>query len=176
MTKVKLSISDTPYTIGTYQTFTLEGAVESILDGLDKTYDELDWTYDMDKYIADLATSFEELMRENLLDDVIKNVTLDGKPYSPKFYNFSTDNCGLVFDIDPEKLQAYISYNKDDYEKNKKHDVDGFWWFGNEIETMLDYYLEAVSLKKYDYEAYYYDQMDRVDPHEYVTYEEAQQD
>ncbi len=175
--KIELDISSTPYTIDTYQTFTFEGEDDYILESLNEdskkeiTYDDVDWTYDCKGYVQDLATSWAELMNANIIDSVIKKITLDGKAYSPKYYNFATDNCNVVFEVDYKRLKAYIAKHQTDYDKNHIRSYDGYMCFMDKNEVMLHYYLHNESNRKYDhFESYHYDQIEGVPAMEYITY------
>jgi len=182
MKKINLDLSFTGYTIDTYQTFTFDQDEERIIDEYndpdmystsskdDVGYDDIEWEYDNEGYVQALADNFVELMNDNILDDVILNVKAHGKAWSPKYYNHSTDNCDITWEIDEKKLDEYIEKNNEHYEMNKLKSCDGFMWFGDEITTRLNYYIGVVSMKKYDDMAYMYDQMDSVPAYEYIDY------
>ena len=168
--ELETQITFTPYTIDTYQTFTFERSEESMLDNGELEYDDYDWTYDTQGYIQALADSWLKLMQDNILDDVIKNVKLDGKAYSPREYNFTTDNSQVVFEVDIVKLKQYIVNNQADYDKTHIRSYDGFMYFGNEDDTMLHYYLHNKSIEDYTFESYLYDQYEQVEPSEFIDY------
>jgi len=169
--KITLETLYTPYTLDTYQTFNFERDEESIMQNENITdYDDIDWTYDYEGYLKDLATNLVVLLNDNILDDVILKISSDNEVSSPKEYNFTTDKSWLDFDIDIKKLKAYIKKNQTDYDKNKLGSCDGFMWFGNENETMLNYYLFTKSVKKYDNFEYLQDQFESVPAGEYIEY------
>lgn len=169
MEKIELETIFTPWTLDTYQTFTFEGAESMICESEGVEYDDMDWDYDCKGYINDLAKNLVTLLNDNILDDVILSVTSDLKVYSPKEYNFSTDKIFLEFLVDEKKLDNYIETNKESFEAEKLRDRDGFMWFGDELQTKLNFYLYSESVKKYTAESYYYDQMDSVPEYEYIT-------
>jgi hypothetical protein len=174
--QIEYDITFTGYTIDTYQMFTSERDDEYIIDGYqeetgrDISYDDIDWTYDHKGYVKALAETWCDLMNENITDGVIKSVALKGEPWSPREYNFSTDNCVTLFTVNYEALRKYIADNLADYNKNKIASSSGFVWLGDKDDTMLHYYLHTVSHKLYSPEdAYIYDMFDRVSWYEYIT-------
>jgi len=167
---INLSIMYTPYTIDTYNTFTMETAEGCIMEDQQCEYDDIEWNYDHREYLQALADSWIELMNKNILDDVILKVEADGKAISPKEYNYRTDDCDVIFTVNINQLKAYIDRNSEDYAKNKIGSVDGFMWFGDDNETMLHYYLKKQSVKHYDAYAYYIDQMESVNDFDYIDY------
>ena len=167
MKKIVLETLYTPYTLDMYSTFTFESATEYILQDTESgDYDDFDWSYDSDGYLKALASNLVDLLNENILDDVILKVEQDGQPVSPQYYNFTTDKAWLIFSVDTKKLNAWTNEHDTEYQAGKLKDRDGFMWFGDDDTTKLAYYLKAESGKKYDSEAYYFDQADRVDAHE----------
>lgn len=155
--EIQFSITFTPYTIDTYSTFTFDGEIDYILDSPEfdgLTYDDLEWSYDHKGLIIALAQTWEHLMRANVLDPVILSVRLDSAPYSPKFYNFETDNCFIVFTVDSDALESYIAGNIIDYDANHIRSGDGFMWFGDSDQTKLHYYLHTRSAEQYSVNEY----------------------
>lgn len=157
----------TPWTIDTYQTFNMERAEEQIVGYLqeenpekDITYDDINWTYDMKGYVQALAEKWQQLLTDNILDDVILSVELDGESYSPHEYNFSTDNCATVFDVNIEKLRAYIKENQGHYNKNYIRSCDGFMCLMDDEQVMLHYYLTYKSGDEYKPYTYIMDVLD----------------
>jgi len=167
MNKKEMTIIDTPYTIDTYNTFTLDNE-EALMDE-GKTYDDYEWEYDHKGYVQALADNWEVLMRENILDDIIKNITVTGKAHSPREYNFTTDNAPIAIEYDQEALHAYIEAHKEQYEAEKRHSYDGYMWLGEEEDNMLMWYMETVSTKLYRTVDYYMDQRDDVIEYEYMS-------
>lgn len=167
MNKKEMTIIDTPYTIDTYNTFTFDNEEVFMEDG--KTYDDYEWEYDHKGYLQALADNWEKLMRENILDDIIKNITVTGEAYSPREYNFTTDNAPITIEYDPEALHAYIEAHKEQYEAEKRRDYDGYMFLGDEEDNMLMWYMETVSTKMYSPEDYYMDQRDNVSEYEYIS-------
>jgi len=183
--KIKLETLYTPYTLDSYQTFTFENAEDSIIydlshynhergeylkTPLDITYDDIAWKYNTNGYLKALADNLINLLNNNILDEVILSITPDGEPISPREYNLTTDKIFLDINVDVEKLKKYIKDNQADYDKNKLKDCDGFWWFGYEIQTMLNYYLMNKSAGEYSADDYYMDQVETVDAMEFITY------
>jgi len=168
----------TPYTLDTYSIFTFDHAEESEIqyyneehekpDGKEYEYDDFDWDYDNQGYLNALAGNLLDMLNQNILDDVITKIEHDGKTYSPKEYNFKTDDADLQFTVNEEKLKEYITQNEEDYNKNKIGSCDGFMWFGDEDETKLNYYLKTKSLEDYPREDYWYDQYE-IYPSEFIT-------
>lgn len=99
-------------------------------------------------------------MRDNIIDDVILAIEPDGEPWSPREYNFATDNGNVHFTVNHDALVAYIAQNRADYDVNKIASCSGFVWFGDEDQTMLNYYLHHKSLTDYSEDAYLSDQND----------------
>lgn len=170
MQKITLETLYTPYTLDLYQTFTFEMVEEYVTADTENggDYDDFEWEYDSKGYLEALAENLVSLLNENILDDVILKVEQDGKPVSPQYYNFTTDKAWVVFTVSGEKLNAWIAEHDAEYQAGKLRDRDGFWWFGDENETMLAYYLKTVSAGKYSHEEYFFDQLEQVDTHEYV--------
>jgi len=170
MKKIELETLYTPYTLDSYGIFTMENAVDSILEDLDRNYDELEWDYDTKGYLGELAVNWVKLMNDNILDDVIKKVESDCKVISPREYNFTTDCIFADFKVNVKKLKEYVKENREDYDKNKIRSRDGFIWLGNTLQTMLSYYLMKESIKLYDKDDYYMEQMEQVFASEYIEY------
>lgn len=171
----------TPYTLDTYSTFTMEGEEDWILESLNENraddlepleYKDIDWTYDTAGYLNDLAENLIILLKDNILDDVIIDLKQDGAVESPRYYNYTTDCAWIDFTVDENNLKKYISENTEDYNANKIKSTDGFWWNGDESQTMLAYYLEKVSANddKYPSNHYLMDQMDCISPYEYIEF------
>lgn len=164
--KLETQITFTPYTIDTYSMFGLDCEDALIDDG--KVYDDYDWTYLHKKYVQALADNWLLLMRENIIDDVVLDIAIVGEAYSPREYNFTTDNCQVSFDVDIDKLRAYVEAHRAQYDIEHIRDHDGFWWFGNEDDTMLHWYLQTVSATQYTPDTYVQDQYEGVPQYEYV--------
>lgn len=160
-------ITFTPYTIDTYNVFTFDRVDNAFIED-DRTYDDYEWEYNHAGYVQALADNWEVLMQKNILDDVILGVTLDGKAYSPREYNYTTDNAQVVFTINYDALLAYIEKNKEAYDRDHIRDYDGFWWLGDEDDTMLHYYLHTKTLETYPESEYMQDQDRGVSAYEYV--------
>lgn len=164
--RISFDISFTPYTIDTYSTFTSDSDEEMIIEnyredtGRDIEYDNIEWNYDHKGFVQNLAEKWCELLNENITDDVIQKIELVGKAYSPREYNFRTDNCETAFTVDYDALKAYIDANKEAYDRDHIKSEDGFMWFGSEEETMLHYYLHTVSKKNYSEWDYMNDVLD----------------
>lgn len=157
--EIKFDISFTPWTIDTYSTFTTDGLEEQVIENYneqrskkakDITYDDIEWNFDHKGHVQALAECWEEKMNENILDDVILKVQLDGPAYSPSFYNFTTDNCSTIFLVDLEKLKKHIADMQEHYQEHRIESYDGFMCFMDEEERMLHYYLRFVSGANYD--------------------------
>jgi hypothetical protein len=174
---IELNIMFTPWTIDTYQTFVTDSYEEQAIEYYNEresyeaqkngtndarvyTYDDFEWEYDHKGFVKCLADNWVHFMRENILDDVILAVELDGEPWSPRQYNFSTDNANIKFTVDYEKLMAYIEANREHYSENKIRGRDGFMWFGDDEQTALHYYLAHKSETDYPQDDYYSDQWD----------------
>ena len=172
--KIELSTMYTPYTLDTYNTFTYDQAEINYIDYYNEEhdtecdYDDFEWEYDMQGYIKALADNYITLLNAEILDEVIKKVEYNGKVYSPREYNFKTDDADPIFTVDHDKLVQYINEHREDYDKNKIGSCDGFIWLGDEDDTMLNYYLATVSEKIYSRDSYFYDQ-NEIYPQEYIT-------
>lgn len=153
---INLDSMFTPYTLDTYQTFTLDD--QDIPDNIE---------YDHAAYLQDLAQNRLELLKKNILDNVIIDILEDGPAVSPEYYNYSTDNAFNNYLVDQKALDQYIKEHRADYEKNKIKSGPGFFWLGDDNQTKLNYYLRAVSAKLYDDDQYFYDQIETVQPYEY---------
>jgi len=178
--KITLETLYTPWTLDTYGTFTLENEDEYILENFNEdkpkdapeiTYDDLEWTYDMDGYLKALAENLLEKLQENIRDEIILDVSSDLKVSRPREYNFTTDCAWLDFTVDMDKLAAFIDAHKADYEENCIRSRDGFMWLGDEEHTMINYYLETVSEKLYPEDEYINDQFENVYAGEFVSAE-----
>jgi hypothetical protein len=180
ITNIELEAMFTPYTLDTYSTFEIgsddDMEIENYneINGTDLSYYDFNWTYDNESFLHDIAKKRLELMRDNILDDVIIGIKKDGEPWSPREYNFSTDNANNIYTVNIKKLKQYIKDNQEDYNKNKLKDRDGFMWFGDDHQTMLNYYLRTESAKEntgYTQDDYIVDIYDAIRAHEYVTFE-----
>ena len=184
--KIQLESLCTPYTLDSYQTFTFDNVEDQIIEDLNEynpktglerknplnlNYDDIEWTYNKKGYLKALAVGLINLLNDNILDDVIKSVKSDCKVISPMYYNFETDKIFIDFDVDMKALHKYINAHDKDYQANKLKSISGFMWFGNEYQTMLNYYLENVSAKKYvPFDCAYYDMVEQVDAIEFIDY------
>lgn len=178
MEKIELTIIDTPYTIDTYSTFTTDHAEEYLLEAMreenpDIVYDDIDWNYDHEGHIQALAENCVALMNKNICDNVIKSITLNGKAYSPKEYNFTTDNAPISITYNEEALAVYIEEHREKYEKEKRQSYDGYMWLGDERDNELQWYMKTASTALYSIEDYYMDQNDndQVDAYTFLNYE-----
>lgn len=185
MTKeIKLDSMFTPYTIDTYQTFTLDDQEDMIIQdkcdydengirreaSIDVRYDDLEWEYDHKGFVQALADRRLELLQENIIDDVIIDIRSDGPAVSPKEYNFKTDDTFEVYTVDIVKLNQYISDNIADYQESKLKSCDGFIYLGDDDQVKLNYYLKTKTEKEYDStETYYYDMIEGIDFYEFVS-------
>ena len=179
--EIKLDVMSTPYTIDTYSTYLSDSYEEQEIEYYNETnetdynYDDFDWKYNHKGLVQHLADSLLEQMRENIIDDVILKIEADGEAWSPREYNFATDNASFIYTVNPEALEAYIADNAEAYETDKKKSYDGFWWRGDEDETRLAFYLEHKSVKDYTNEDNFYDQWDELNGngvwHEFIDYE-----
>lgn len=178
---IQLNIMFSPYTIDTYNTFDFDSHDENEVynyndeHNTNYTYDDFDWTYDRKGLVKQLADNWLYLTKANILDDVILDIVPDGEPYSPREYNFSTDNQNIIFTVDYDKLTAYIKDNQAHYDANKIKSSSGFWWFGDDDQTMLHYYLHFKSAADYTENDYINDQYDLLQGngliYEFVTFE-----
>lgn len=156
----------TPWTIDTYATFTGDMYEEMELEylseelGRDVTYDDVEWEYNHKKLLEILTKNWIDFTRANILDDIIISIDQDGEPWSPREYNFSTDDCSITFGVNIERLRDWIEVNWEKYQAEKIQSQSGFIWLGDEDETMLEYYLRAKSAEEYTPESYLYDQLD----------------
>lgn len=161
--QINFDISFTPYTIDTYSAFTAENDEDLIIDGFEQdtgrklTYDDIDWNYNKADYTQKLAEKWQELMVENIKDRVIKDIKLEGKAYSPREYNFTTDNCQVIFTVNLEALNSYIEQNKADYQANHIRSYDGFLCFMDDEQVKLHYYLHNKTAKEYEPDDYMQD-------------------
>lgn len=175
MQKITLDTSDTPYTLDTYSTFTMDNADEYMLEtereaNPDAIYDDYDWTYDHAGYLQALADNWQTLMRENILDGVILAINITGTPISPREYNFSTDRAPIEIEYNEKLLQAVIDANRAKYEKEKRRSCDGYMWLGDERDNEIMWYMEHASTALYSPADYQMDQHEQVDEFDYVTY------
>ena len=180
--KIELENLYTPWTLDTYQTFTMESELEYIIcmenDNAKKEnrlavvldYDSFDWNYNMDGYRQALAENFIKLLKENIIDGVITGIYSDMKVISSNYYNFTTDKIWIDFTVNAKALDEYIEKNKKDYEDNKIKSVSGFCWFGDEYQTKLNYYLKTESAKRLSVNDYFMDQAENVSGYEYIDY------
>lgn len=168
--KIELSVMYTPWTIDTYNVFTFETHEEMEIEHMSEefnkplTYDDFEWTYNNKKFLEVLMGNWMEIIGDNIKDDVIKDITQDGEPWSPRYYNYSTDDCNIAFTVDLEKLKGWIKDHQEQYNQDKIKSVSGFIWLGDEEQTMLNYYLRAKSAVKDLTEGEYI-----MDQHERIT-------
>jgi hypothetical protein len=175
---IELDAMFTPYTLDTYSTFTLDNEAERIIENLSEdtgrelSYDDIDWNFDMDGLVKALANRRLKVLRDNILDHVILAIADNTDISSPREYNFKTDNCFNVYTVDIEALDDFIAKNQKDYDNNKLRDRDGFWWFGDDDQTKLNYYLTKTNYceKGSEFEEYYYDMIEGVDLSEFINY------
>ncbi len=136
--KTTISTINTPFTLDTYATFDMSWDEHLIDDG--KTYDDYDFDYDFDGYLVALSDSLITFLNENITDSIIKSVAREGKIYSPKFYNYTTDSCNLVIDFDARKLNKYIKDNFDDFKKF--NDSKSYYISWDNYDDKIIYYIE----------------------------------
>lgn len=168
----------TPWTLDSYNTFgpQFDNEEEYILEALSEehnkevTYDDVNWEHNMGQYLSDLAVNLVHMLKENITDDVIKDVTSDCKVVSPREYNFITDHIFIDFDVDVQRLTAWIDKRRAAYEEDKIQSRDGFIWCGDEHATMLAYYLQQVSAQHLTPFDYLTEQFEMVDAYEYIEY------
>ena len=178
-TKITLETTFTPYTLDSYQTFNFENEDESEIynynqeHDTDLDYDDFEWEYQTEEYSKALALNLITLLNDNILDDVILKIESDAIVHSPQFYNFDTDKIFLDLTIDEIKLRKYIEKNQEHFDKNKIGSYDGFMWFGDELDTMINYYLHNKTAKDYTTESYLWAQLDQVQAYEYMSMELA---
>jgi len=176
--EIELESMFTPYTLDTYNTFTLDNEEDIIIENLSKdtgnslTYNDIDWTFNMDGFIKALAARRLEVLRNNIIDNVILSIADNTDITRPREFNFKTDNCFNVYTVDAEALDKFIDDNRADYEANKLKNSDGFWWFGDDNQTKLNYYMAKTCYgeKESQFEAYYYDMLDGFDYREFIDY------
>jgi len=174
-----MNIMFTPWTIDTYSTFTTDSFETMEIDnynevnGTNYNYDDFEWSYDHKGIVKALAKNWLEFVTDNIIDDVIVAIKPDGEPWSPREYNFSTDNQNIIFTVNYDKLNDYIKANQASYNKNKIASCDGFMWFGDDDQTKLHYYLAYKSGNDYTPANYQMDQYEREfdSSWEYITYE-----
>lgn len=182
MTKtINFEITYTPWTIDTYNTFDFESHDDQEIENYNAEnntnlyYDDFNWSYNHKGLVKQLADNWLNLTRETILDNVIKAIEPNGEPYSPREYNFTTDNQSINFTVNYDALLAYIEDNKEHYNVNKIQSCSGFWWLGEEDQTMLHYYLAYKSAADYPEFDYISDQSDLLNGngqiYEFVTYE-----
>lgn len=156
----------TPWSIDTYQLFSTDMYEEQEIEWYNEqnetsyTYDDFDWSLDHEGYVKQLAANWLDLVRDNIIDDVILSIDPDGDPWSPRYYNYGTDNQNIHFTVDYDALKKYIADNQSDYDADKIKSSSGFVWLGDDDETMLQYYLNKKSGTEYSDESYMYDQFD----------------
>jgi hypothetical protein len=93
---------------------------------------------------------------------------MPGKIHRPQYYNFTTDASFDTWKVDIEKLRK--ACDVPEYDKQKLKSYDGFMWWGDDNQTMLNWYLRSKSTKLYDPESYLIDQLDQVQSIEYINY------
>jgi hypothetical protein len=175
MTKITLDTQFIPYSLDSYNLFTFDSEIDCILENEKKDYDDFDWNYDNTGYLKALAENLIKLLNDNILDNVIISLSSDLNVISPKEYNFSTDRIFIDFNVNLFALKDHIKANQADYDANKLKDGPGFMWFGDDNQTMLNYYLRTVSAKNYEFESYYYNQLEQVPADEFISYEPVKQ-
>ena len=174
--KISLESLYTPYTLDCNNTFTFDSTIEGEIENYNQendtnyNYDDFDFDFEIEEYLKELAINRLNLLKENILDDVIINIVKDSDPISPKYYNYTTDKSFNTFIVNNKKLNEYIEKNKKDYNKNKIDSCNGFMWFGNKRQTKLAYYLDNKSIEDYDKENYLWDQFDNVCQYEYISF------
>lgn len=176
--QIELNAMFTPYTLDTYATFTLDSEEEYIINNLsedtgrDLTYDDIDWSYDHAGFVKALAKRRLEILRDNIVGNVILSIDDNTDISSPREYNFKTDDCFNVYTVNINALDKFIANNQADYDQNKLKDAPGFYWFGDEDQTKLNYYLNKTNYTEINsnFEAYYYDMIDGFDYSEFITY------
>ena len=146
----------TPYTLDTYQTFTGESHEEQEKDDIieesenNLSFNDIEFKYDHKKLVNMLYDTCYNLLTDNIIDDVILKIEKDGEPWSPREYNFQTDQGSFIFTVDHEKLAQYcFGDNQEDYHENKIQSCSGFMWLGNKEQTMLNYYLHHKTAKEF---------------------------
>lgn len=166
--EIELTISDTPYSIDTYSLFAFD--CEDLLIDDDKTYDDYEWKYDTKNYIQSLADNWLALMNDNIIDTVILSITSDGPAFSPREYNFRTDNAPITIEYNATALHQYIDTNHSSFLKEKRYSSDGYVWLGTDEDAMILFYLETASTKLYPTESYILDQYENVSQYDYVEH------
>lgn len=122
-----LNTIGTPFTLDMYSTFTTDSTEDLILDNIreeypDITYDDLDWTYDMDMIhskLADLVVDFMSDMQVQYTTDQTPLFKVTGVKslHRPKYYNYTTDSADLDIEYDQSRLDQFIEENKSEYLK-----------------------------------------------------------
>jgi hypothetical protein len=168
--QIKLTTMYMPYTLDTYQTFTSDGHEEREIEYMSEeqkkelTYDDFEWQYDHKGLVNMLYNNLFDLLEENIIDDVILKIEKDGEPWSPKEYNFRTDEGSYIFTVDHAKLAEFcFSENEKDYHENKLQNRSGFIWMGTREQTMLAYYLDKKTAVEYTPDDYFEHQTDMLD-------------
>ncbi len=147
---MKINNLDTKYSIDTYQLFDFNDEMEYF--NLDWCYDDYDWTYDNKWYTEALAKQSIKYIKELVSSDVIQNITLVSV-YSPKFYNYTTDNYVMDIEYDQSELNKFIKKNRDKYiEYSKDLELD--------THTELCFYINSFDDDMID--DYYYNMTENV--------------
>lgn len=160
--KIQLTTMYTPYTLDTYQTFNSDSHEEYELESLSEevgrelTWDDVEWTLDHPALVKMLYDNLFDLLQNNIIDDVILSIEKDGEPWSPREYNFRTDEGSYVFTVNHAKLAEFcFGENEKDYHENKLQDRSGFMWMGTREQTMLAYYLDKKTADDYTPDEYF---------------------
>lgn len=156
--KTILNTISSPFTLDQYYTFTTDSVEEMILewqkdDGKPSTYDDYEWTYDMDAIHKKLASLWCEFVLDKYnqfmkdADVIIKDCKVLSI-HSPKYYNYTTDSADIEIQFDARKLNAFIKRNANDY-------IEFCWESSHYTSTPMDDYMEKL--------AFYMDSIAKID-------------
>lgn len=98
-------------------------------------YISYDSEYFNDHFKNDAYTKHIETLAKDFLFEIseLNGITIDikaGSIYSPKYYNFATDNIDLTVTVDKRKLYKFAKENKNEFDKFLKDNYssyDGFY-------------------------------------------------
>lgn len=124
------TISETlGYTIDTYGMFNPDGWLD---DDPDLGEYGTDWDFDHTAYVASLSNFCAEILERHSGFAKFKATFTATSSYSPREYNFKTDNAELLIEFDDDKVLKHITTHQpefDKYLKNTFTSYDGFMSF-----------------------------------------------
>jgi hypothetical protein len=171
-TVISLNSNNTPFTIDSYATFTMEDWEYEDDDG-----NEQDFSYDFKWYLNALSDSAIVFINDEYKSDIILSIKrTDEKIYRPQYYNYTTDSFDIDFTVNLERLNEFVSSNLDSWKTWANSKSWYIYLYDNDLslvenDNKLIYYIETRTDCKYDdiKSKYITFQLSNVNSYDYLT-------